>query len=294
MSIDAKRRLAAAAFIALLTLSVVWPSPVVSVNQLCCHAALGVDDLSFLGREAPRWDIVFWCLAGLFALIVLLPGGYDVREFGEPLRMLRRLRVRIGIWPIVAFAASAVAVALIWRFADAAVTAWAERVQSDDVQDAIRYANRFGGGMNPPMVVLFFYFAGVAYGCRRWIRYAVAMTLAGAGAGVLVQAVKLLVARARPELWLGEFERVRSSASSFPSGHTVGAFAFAGVLMLISPSKTMRVVAFLLAVAVGLSRILAFRHWTSDVVASAAAGMLAAWIVCRSVSQLTSAAEDQR
>lgn len=291
MSIDAKRRLAAAAFVALLILSVFWPSPIVSVNQLCCHAPLAIDDLSFLGREAPRWDVVFWCLAGLLAMAILLPGGYDTGDFAEPWRMLRRMRIRVGAAPLVALVAVAIAVALIWRFADMPMTAWAERVQSDDVEDAIRYANRFGGGMNPPMVVLFFYFAGVAYRCRRWIAYALAMTLAGAGAGALVQLVKLTVGRARPELWLGAFQHVRNAASSFPSGHTVGAFAFAGVLMFLSPSRAVRAIAFVLAVAVGLSRILAFRHWTSDVVASAAAGMLAAWIVSVGVSQLTKGEE---
>jgi len=287
MSIDAERRLAAAAFLALLVLSVFWPSPVVAVNQLCCHASLGVDDLSFLGREAPRWDVVFWCLAGLLALVILRPGNYDRRDFAEPWRMLRRLRLKSGIAPVALLIASAIAVALIWRFADAPVNAWAERVQSDSTQDAIRYANRFGGGMNPPMVILFFYFAGVAYRCRRWLRYALAMTLAGAAAGLLAQVVKFTVGRTRPEVWLGPFQHVRSAASSFPSGHTVGAFALAGVLMFLSPSRRMRGVAFLLAVAVGLSRVLAFRHWTSDVAASAAAGMVVAWIICGSVSQLT-------
>src|SRR5947207_11057367 len=75
MSIDAKRRLAAAAFVALLLLSVFWPEPIVDVNRLCCHALLGVDDLSFLGREAPSWDVAFWCLAGLFALALMHPTG---------------------------------------------------------------------------------------------------------------------------------------------------------------------------------------------------------------------------
>lgn len=291
MSIDAKRRLAGAAFVALLILSVFWPSPLVSVNQLCCHAALGVDDLSFLGREAPRWDVIFWCVAGLFALAVLRPGSYDASDFAEPWRMLRRLRLRAGLAAIAALIVSGIAVALIWRFADASITAWAERVQSDDIQDTIRYANRFGGGMNPPMVILFFYFAGVAYRCRRWVAYAVAMTLAGAGAGLLVQVVKFLVSRARPELWLGPFQHVRSAASSFPSGHTVGAFALAGVLMFLSPSRTMRAIAFLLALAVGISRVLAFRHWTSDVIASAAAGIYAAWIFSGIVRQLTKSDE---
>jgi membrane-associated phospholipid phosphatase len=43
----------------------------------------------------------------------------------------------------------------------------------------------------------------------------------------------------------------------------------------------MRVVAFLIAAAVGFSRILAFRHWTSDVTASAVIGLVTAWVVTR-------------
>src|ERR1051325_60621 len=217
MSIDAKRHLAAAVFIALLALSVCWPSPVVAVNQLCCHAPLGIDDLSFLGREAPRWDVVFWCLAGLFALAIVQRGG----DFGEAWRMAGRFRLRVDAVAVVALIAAMIAVPLVWHFADMPVTAWAERIQSDGVQDAIRYANRFGGGMNPVMVILFFYFAGVAYGCRRWIAYALAMTFAGAFAGLAVQVIKFAVGRARPELWLGAFQQVRISYSSFPSGHTL-------------------------------------------------------------------------
>lgn len=289
MSIDAKRRFAAAAFIALLILSVFWPSPVVSVNQLCCNARLGVDDLSFLGREAPSWDVAFWCIAGLFALVLLQSWSRELAT--EPWPMLRRLRVRIGARELTALAVAILAVALIWRFADAPVSAWAERIQSDDTQDAIRYANRFGGGMNPAMVILFFYLAGVAYHCRRWIRYALAMALAGAGAGILAQIGKLLAGRTRPEVWLGPFQHAGMSATSFPSGHTVGAFALGGVLMFLSPSRSLRVIAFLLAAAVGLSRILAFRHWLSDVVAAAAAGLIVSWIVARGVSQLTNEPE---
>lgn len=283
MSIDGKRRFAATAFVALLILSVFWPSPAVSINRLCCNAAIGADELSSLGRESAPWDVGFWCLAGLFALALLDPGA----DYREPLRVARALRLRVRAADALALLGAAVLVAAAWIAADAPVVAWAERVQSDNVEDAIRIANRFGGGMNPAMVVLFFLFAGVAYRHRRWIEYAVAMAIAGLGAGILGQLIKLAVGRSRPELWLGPFDHARSSASSFPSGHTVGAFALAGVLVFASPSRTMRVVAFLLAAAVGLSRILAFRHWLSDVVASAAAGLLVAWMVCRGVSQVT-------
>ena len=92
MSIDGKRRLAATGFVALLILSVFWPSPVVSVNRLCCNAPLAIDELSFLGREAPAWDIVFWCISGLFAL-ALLHGAQDFSPIRDEFRATR-LRVR--------------------------------------------------------------------------------------------------------------------------------------------------------------------------------------------------------
>src|SRR5436190_1689929 len=268
---DVKRRYAALAFAALLAASIWWPSPIVSVNRLCCNAGLSVDDLSFLGREAPSWDVAFWCLAGLFALALMHPTG-EKRDYSLP-------RVRVSFAPLLASIPAAIVVALVWRYADAPVTAWAERIQSGSVQDWIRITNRLGGGMNPAMVVLFFYLAGVAYSAPRWRQYALQMTLAGAGAGLFAQIIKYAVGRARPELWLGPFQHARASATSFPSGHTVGAFALAGILLFTSPSRALRVVAVVVAAGVGLSRILAFRHWTSDVVASAAVGLIVAWIV---------------
>lgn len=277
MSIDAKRRAAATAFVALLILSVWWPSPAVSINRLCCNANLGVDELSFLGREAPSWDVAFWCLAGIF-LIALFQTG-DGRDFRDPWRQLRAARFSHIRAAAIALVIGAALVAGIWIFADAAVTAWAERIQSDTIEDAIRIANRLGGGMNPALLVFFFLIAGVVYRHRRWTSYAVAMALAGLGAGLLAQIVKALVGRTRPELWLGPFHRAGPSATSFPSGHTVGAFALAGVLFFASPSRTLRIFALLLAAAVGLSRILAFRHWTSDVVASAVLGLVVARLV---------------
>jgi undecaprenyl-diphosphatase len=275
MSIDAKRRTVSFAFIALLVLSVWWPSPIVSVNRLCCDAPLGIDELSFLGRESPAWDVAFWCIAGLFALLLL----QDARDFSGVREEFRGTRVKVTMAMGVAVGAAAAIVAIIWLSADAPITAWAARINSNELEDWIRLANRFGGGMNPVMIIAFFLIAGVAYSRRRWIGYAIGMALAGAAAGILVQLVKLLVGRTRPELWLGPFHHARASASSFPSGHTVGAFALAGVLIFNSESKTLRVIAALLAFSVALSRVLAFRHWTSDVMASAAIGLTVAAII---------------
>src|SRR3954451_11172332 len=141
MSIDAKRRLAAAAFVALLALSVFWPAPAIDINQLCCHAHLAIDNLSFLGREAPAWDVAFWCIAGLFLLALLQPSdAYKLSDFREVWSLLRATRIRLRKTDALIVVVSAILVAITWRFADAPITAFAEGIQSSNVEDAIRIA----------------------------------------------------------------------------------------------------------------------------------------------------------
>jgi len=284
MSIDAKKRYAAAAFLTLLTLSVFWPSPVVSANRLWFDADLAVDELSFLGREAPSWDVVFWCIAGVFLLVILQTA--DPRaDAREPLRQFRAIRFDRSLWKrdALRLAIGLAITAAVWLFADFRVVAWAEWIQSDFTRDVVRIFNRLGGGMNPVLVVFFFLIAGIAYVDRRWVSYAIAMSIAGLFAGIVAQVIKHLVGRARPELWLGTMHYAPGNSTSFPSGHTVGAFALAGVLIFGSRSMPVRILAFALAAGVGLSRILAFRHWTSDVTASAVIGLVTAWIVTEAV-----------
>jgi membrane-associated phospholipid phosphatase len=282
MSTDAKSRYAAAGFVALLILSVFWPAPIVSMNRLWLHRDLPVDELSFLGREQPSWDVVFWCVAGLFTTAVV--------HSGDPVRGRRLQPAVSGLRPgptqklSLAVAVGVLAIAAVWFLADSGIVAAAERVQSDSVDDWIRIANRLGGGINPPMIVLFFLIAGIAYRRRTWIGYGVAMALAGLGAGLLAQVIKLIVGRTRPELWLGPFRYIRGAANSFPSGHTVAAFALGGVLIFASRNTPLRITALLLACFVAVARVLAFRHWPSDVVASAFISLLAAWVAQASTS----------
>ena len=286
MSIDAKRRYASAAFVTLLLLSVFWPSPVVSSNQLWINADLDVDALSFLGREHPSWDVVFWFFAGVLLLAMLQSA--EGLDFGEALRQLRAMRVERALWlrAFLGLAVGAAVTAAVWLLADMAVLGWAEGVQSETTRDVIRIINRLGGGMNPVMIVAFFLVAGVAYRERRWVTYAAGMAVAGLAAGLLAQVVKHLVGRARPELWLGATHYAPGSSTSFPSGHTVGAFALAGVLVFASRSWTLRIAAFGLAAGVGLSRILSFRHWASDVTASAVIGLVTAWLIVTALTTI--------
>ena len=275
MSIEDKRRYASAAFVTLLILSVFWPSPIVSSNRLWFGQDLTIDELSFLGREAPAWDVVFWCIAGLLAIAIVQSG-----ELGEFQRPAWEGLNRLPVWSVLV---SVAAIALTWFLLDQPALAFAERIQTDTTRSIVRILNRLGGGMNPPMIVIFFALAGAAYKRPDWVRHGVAMAIAALSAGAVAHLLKFVIGRTRPELWLGPFHYARGSANSFPSGHTVGAFAIAGVLLFSAKSRTLRFVAILLASAVGVSRILAFRHWTSDVVGSALLGLAAAWIFGRPV-----------
>src|SRR5437762_5227406 len=116
MSIDDNRRLAAAAFIALLALSVFWPAPAIEINDVCCHAHLTVDNLSFLGREAPAWDVAFWCIAGLFLLAMLQPtGDYKPSDFREVWPLVRATRIRLRWTDALAVPSAGILVAIVWR-----------------------------------------------------------------------------------------------------------------------------------------------------------------------------------
>jgi membrane-associated phospholipid phosphatase len=286
-SLDRRRHVAAAGFVLLLLLSVFWPSPVVSINRLWFHQHLDVDELSFLGREAPSWDVVFWCIAGLFTAAVLASGEWLRSDFAAPFRPLRKLRLAVPRRFAIGALGGVLAVAVTWWLFDGPLIALAETLQSDATEDVVRIMNRFGGGANPGLIVAFFFIAGVVYRHRAWTMTAIAMAISGLGAGILAQIVKKIVGRSRPELWIGTFEFTRDAASSFPSGHTVGAFALAGAILFTSTSRSLRAIALFLAAAVGLSRIFAFRHWPSDVLASALLGLLVAALVSAGVTRLT-------
>jgi len=101
-----------------------------------------------------------------------------------------------------------------------------------------------------------------------------------AGSGLLSQILKRLIGRARPRLFdeHGPFHFVfpgfPSTYASFPSGHTITAFACAAALAWFVPRW--RWPLFALAALVGVSRVAVGAHYASDVVAGAAIGCLSA------------------
>lgn len=101
-----------------------------------------------------------------------------------------------------------------------------------------------------------------------------------AGSGLICQAVKHVLGRARPKL-LEQFGAFHFNAfdwavsqDSFPSGHSTTVFAVAVVFSLFLPAG--RLLFFAFATLVAVSRILAGAHFMSDILAGAALGSIVA------------------
>ena len=115
---------------------------------------------------------------------------------------------------------------------------------------------------------------------KRW-RMLITLIISVTGAEIFVWIIKNIIERPRPSL---TNSLVAESTYSFPSGHTLVAIAFYGLLVYFvvqsGRNKFLKIASFIfglgLIVLVGNSRIYLGAHWPSDVFASATVG--AAWL----------------
>ncbi|MFY9513118.1 MAG: phosphatase PAP2 family protein [Rubrivivax sp.] len=107
-----------------------------------------------------------------------------------------------------------------------------------------------------------------------------ALILTGALASVAAPVLKALIGGGRPAavLPLESFYIIGPvlQSGSFPSGHTMAVFAFAGAVSLMMNRVWLTALLVLVAVATGLSRIVVGAHWPLDVLGGAAIGWLCA------------------
>ena len=123
-------------------------------------------------------------------------------------------------------------------------------------------------------------FALIFYFYKNW-RYLYTLLISVIGGEIFVWIIKNIIERPRPPLTNA---LVSETTYSFPSGHTFVAIAFYGLLSYFiiqsERKKNIKIVstilAFLLILLVGTSRIYLGAHWPSDVFASLAAG--SAWL----------------
>ncbi len=150
-----------------------------------------------------------------------------------------------------------------------------------------RWGTRLGEGYA-------FLAAGVAFLILR--RYATTLVIGLLGFVVawVSYGTKTWFAHDRPWAWFGKFGQadaiipvegvpLLSGATSFPSGHTMAAFALYSFLAFaVSPKRWWPALFFLLALTVGVSRIYLGQHFLKDVYAGAVMGVvlgLAAYVL---------------
>ncbi len=219
----AERAVFAALFVVLLAMALVWPAPVSWLNDVTIGAKLNISSSWSLGREAPSWDVVYWGIVGL-AVLALLHGRLEnvrltwseVRPaFRSAPRELRRgVRRLSNRRTLVVAVLLTSGVAAVWGMIDAPLVAQVERVGSPAVHDYVRISNRLGGGGNPPMIAGFFVLGGLALRRRDWVMLGTAMAISAVVVGILASALKPLVARSRPDVWLGPFDHAWRGESS--------------------------------------------------------------------------------
>ncbi|MFZ5594848.1 MAG: phosphatase PAP2 family protein [Pseudomonadota bacterium] len=107
-----------------------------------------------------------------------------------------------------------------------------------------------------------------------------ALLLTGLLAALATHGMKALIGGGRPAalLPLESFHIIGPvlQSNSFPSGHTIAAFSFAGAVSLLLHRPWLTTVLVTLATLTGLSRIVVGAHWPLDVLGGAAIGWLCA------------------
>lgn len=167
-------------------------------------------------------------------------------------------------------------ITVFWLGGATAVDQWWHDLMVDTRPDALiafsHVLNRVGGGWIAALIVPLLIAVVLAL-VRRW-RSALFALAAFAGSAVLVQALKHLFGRARPEDML-----VLSDFGSFPSGHTANAATIAVVLWLLFPRAWVIICGVLWIVLMAFSRTVLAVHWSTDTVGGALVGAAAALLI---------------
>jgi membrane-associated phospholipid phosphatase len=161
---------------------------------------------------------------------------------------------------------------------DNQIQRWLAHISGSAVRNAAALWQELG---STPGIILFLLSALVLCArsrLRTMAHFAICVSLAG----ILVQVLKHLVGRVRPAenhdttFFMGPLGLINSGYSgridSMPSGHTAAAFAMATALAYKWPRQVW--LWYLLALGVGLSRVLLDAHFLSDVILGALLGTL--------------------
>lgn len=118
-------------------------------------------------------------------------------------------------------------------------------------------------------------------------RYAILVIMTGCIVSILSYLLKEFFRHPRPSTFFSEkgmLDEINvvdgvsllKAYTSFPSGHTMSAFALYGLIAFIIPKKYIGLLTILIAIVIGTSRIYLVQHFVKDVVTGAIMGVLIA------------------
>lgn len=146
-----------------------------------------------------------------------------------------------------------------------------------------------GDGLIAVLVSLFLFFV------FKKKKLGVTLLLAYAFTGIVAQIIKPIIESPRPQSyfapeWLPFFIKdiIHIGNTSFPSGHTVTAFAMATVIVLFTNNKWRHLLLLLLSVLVGFSRVYLSQHFLIDVLAGSFIGVAGSVLCvywCRNIKE---------
>lgn len=118
---------------------------------------------------------------------------------------------------------------------------------------------------------------------KLWAMRLLFIFLSISAAGLINMVVKWLAGRHRPidyfshSLFGFNYFSLSHESTSFPSGHAVTAFSLAAAISILFPRAG--IPAFIIAISIGMTRIILTAHYLSDVIAGAGIGILSAMLV---------------
>jgi membrane-associated phospholipid phosphatase len=152
-----------------------------------------------------------------------------------------------------------------------------------------RWYTNLGDGLFAVLLSLFFFFI------LKLRKGGLILLIAYASTGILAQIIKRIVQSPRPKSFfypqqLSFFmeDIIHSGNTSFPSGHTVTAFALATVLVMYAEKKWQQLLLLVLAILAGFSRIYLSQHFLTDVLGGSFIGVTGALLCvhwCRNIKE---------
>lgn len=141
------------------------------------------------------------------------------------------------------------------------------------------YGTKLGEEIMYGFFVIFFLF--IRY------RYSILVLMTGCVVSIVSYVLKEFFRHPRPKVFYNEkgmLEKINtvdgvellSAYTSFPSGHTMSAFALYGIIAFILPKKYIGLLTILTAIVIGISRIYLVQHFVKDVVFGSILGVLIA------------------